>query len=108
MEVVSYWRSSSFEAFLFRFGPLSLSLKFEEDPTRYSTFNILRLSVIGGCLYFKHFLFWFGLLSLSFKFEEDPILGCGDIQHLIFYYLGSLNTLLWSQKLAKIRLVFVI
>jgi hypothetical protein len=36
----------------------------------------LRLSSIGGRLYFKHFGFWYGPLSLSLEFEKDPISGC--------------------------------
>jgi hypothetical protein len=122
-----------FKHFLFLFGPLSLVLKFEEDPMngcwdiqllifwgrlplevvfilsiyyfflwspklkfkirggsdewllRYSTFNILRSSSIGGHLHFKHIIFLFGLLSLSLKFFDDSMSGCWDIQLLIFW-----------------------
>ena len=50
---------------------------------RYSTFNILRSSSIGGHLCCKHIWFWFGPLSLSLKFEKDLISFCWDIQFLI-------------------------
>ena len=52
---------------------------------RYSTFNILRSSSIGGRHHFNHFWFWVCPLSLSLKFKEDPISGCWDIQLLIFW-----------------------
>ena len=37
------------------------------------------------CLHLKHLWFWFGPLSISLKFVEDLIIGCWDIQHLIFW-----------------------
>ena len=59
-EVIFHWRSSSFEWIIFKilFGNLSLSLKFEYDPMlRYSTFDILMPSSIGGHLHFKNMSF---------------------------------------------------
>ena len=52
---------------------------------RYSTFDYLGSSSIGGCLHFKHFWFWFVPLILNLKFEEDLISVCWDIQLLIFW-----------------------
>ena len=89
LEIIFHWRSSSFQALLILVWSPELKFKIwgrsNQWLLRYSTFNILRSSSIGGCLYFKHFWFWFGPLSLSLKFEEDPISGCWDIPLLIFW-----------------------
>ena len=103
-----------FKHFQFWFSPISISLKFEEDPIidcwdiqpiifwghllgeNYVTSkertkrknnlrNILKSSSFGGRLHFKHFQFWFSPISLCFKFEEDPISDCWYIQPLIFW-----------------------
>ena len=82
-----------FEYLWFWFGPLSLSLEFEEDRISgcwdiyLFIFEVIfhwRSSFIWGPLHFNHFWFWFGPLSLSLKFKENPISGCWDIQLLIF------------------------
>jgi hypothetical protein len=45
------------------------------------TFNILRLSSIGGPLHLKQYLILAWPLSLILKFEEDTIIGYSDISH---------------------------
>jgi hypothetical protein len=67
------------------FHPISLSLKFEENPSSSCWDN--RLLIFWGCLYFRQHLFWFGPLSLSLKFEKNPSICCWDIQLLIFGWL---------------------
>ena len=88
-EVIFHWRSSLLRAFWILDWPLKLQFKIwrrsDQWLLRYSTFNILRSSSIGGCLCCEGFLFWFGPLSLSLKFGENPISGCWDIQLLIFW-----------------------
>ena len=60
---------------------------------RYSSFNILRSSPIGGCLPLEVIFIWmikktwFGHISLSLKFEYDPISGRWDIPLLTFWGL---------------------
>ena len=66
------------------FGHLSLSLKFEFDPTN-GCGDIPLFIFYGGHLSFKDLeRKKFGHLSLSLKFEFDPINACGDIPLLIF------------------------
>ena len=61
-----------------------ISVRSDQWLLRYSTFNNLRLSSLGGSSFQAILNFWFGLLGLSLKFEDDPISGCRNISLLIF------------------------
>ena len=75
------------------YGPMSLCLKFEEDPISASWdiqififWRHLPLEVVFHLhLDSNLFLLWFGPISLCLKFEEDPISGCWDIHIFIFW-----------------------
>jgi hypothetical protein len=81
-EVIFHLMLSSFREFLILVWSPKPKFKIwgisKEWLLWYSSFIILRLSYIGGCLHFKNLQFWFGPLSLSFKSEEDPMSGCWD------------------------------
>ena len=110
-EVIFHWWSSSFQEFviLVQFTKIEFTIWGGSDQwlLRYSTFNILRLSSIGGHLCFKHFLFWFGPLSSGLKFEKDLASGYWDIQFLIIWgrlllevvFISSIFNLVWSPEL---------
>ena len=78
---------------------------------RYSTFNILRSSSIGGRLHLKYLntLLWSPKsISLRFIFEYNPISGFWDIPLLIFwgrlpleviFSLKIYKNMVWSSKL---------
>ena len=84
---------SSFQAFLILVWSHELRSKiwgrFDQWLLSYSM-QFIALSIFWGRPPLKVifissiFLFWFGPLSLCFIFEEDPIIGCWDIQLLIF------------------------
>jgi hypothetical protein len=95
LEVVFHWRSSSFQAIWF--SPLSISLKFEEDPI--SDCRDIPLWIFWGHLPLKviyissNIKFWF---RLSLKFEEDRIIGYWDIPLLFFLTLPWMSSSLHS------------
>ena len=66
LEVLFNLRSSSFQPFLFWFGPLSLSLKFEKDPA--SGYWDIQLLIFWGCLLLE-VVYW-----RSFSFQAFFIL----------------------------------
>ena len=76
MEVIFHWRSSSFQEILLSVQSPKLKFRIRERSNqwdmRYSTFNILRSSSIGGRLHCNQFLLsvW-SPLRLSSKFESS-------------------------------------
>jgi hypothetical protein len=91
-----------FNLFWFWYGPLSLSLKFQEDVTSscwYIQLNILRSSSIGFRLIYYFLIYWYGSLSLSLKIEKDPISGCQDI--LLMFWCRLIS---WTFDFGKVPL----
>ena len=82
---------------------LSLSLKFEENPSSGCWDNTLL--IFWGCLSSEvvfissNILFWFGPLSLSLKFEENLSSGCWDIPLLMFWCHLPLEVVFISTKI---------
>ena len=88
--------SSNFQLW---FGPLNVCLNFKKD-LRFLTFNILRLSSIGGRHYFKKHLILVWSPYHKLKSWGNPISGSWDIHFLIFCGCLPLEVAVTSRNLS--------